>query len=384
MANKRISMIDLKQLLRLKIAGQSNRMIAEILNHSRNTINEYIRLFKTCPHSLEELSAFTMKQLHDLVEAQSNQSKSITDTKTAKERIQRVKDFEQNKEDYLKKLNRTGGTYQQVWFEYKETFPQGYGYTQFKYHLKALKKSTTYSLPMQHDYGDKLFIDYTGKKLPITDRSTGEVKEAEIFIGILGGSGYTYVEASLSQTQEDFVRCSVNCLEYLGGVPKALVPDNLKSAVVKTDKYEPQINRLYKSMSEHYDTIVYPARVYKPKDKALVEGAVKLVYQRIFYHLSELTFFTLAELNEQIFKYLQTYNRQQLYQKESSRLDLFLKHEKPLLSPLPNYRFEAKEVKRAKVQKNCHIWLEKNYYSCLLYTSPSPRDATLSRMPSSA
>ena len=106
MANKRISMIDLKQLLRLKIAGQSNRMIAEILNHSRNTINEYIRLFKTCPHSLEELSAFTMKQLHDLVEAQSNQSKSITDTKTAKERIQRVKDFEQNKEDYLKKLNR--------------------------------------------------------------------------------------------------------------------------------------------------------------------------------------------------------------------------------------------------------------------------------------
>ena len=260
-------------------------------------------------------------------------------------------------------------------------------------------------MPMHHKYGDKLFIDFTGKKLPIVDPTTGEELQMEVFIGVLGGSSYTYVEACPSQRMEDFFRCTTNCLEYMGGVPQAIVPDNLKSAVTKASKYEATLNRQYKALALHYNTVVFPTRAVKPKDKALVEGAVKLVYQRIFFQLSKQTFFSLAELNEQIHLLLKTYNETPFYKQKTTRLERFLLHEKSLLQPLPIDGFELKHVKRATVQKNCHVWLDQHYYSvpyahvgkwvqlhynnrvvevCLLYTSPSPRDATLSRMPSSA
>ena len=216
---------------------------------------------------------------------------------------------------------------------------------------------------MQHKYGDKLFIDFTGKKLEIVNRATGEITEVEVYIGILGGSNYTYVEASRSQKLEDFINCTVNCLEYFGGVPQALVPDNLKSAVTKASNYEATINGHYKSMAIHYNTIVYPTRAVKPRDKALVEGAVKLVYQRIFFHLSKQVFFSLAELNEQIWILLKKYNNQPFYKQTQSRKERFLKEEKALLNPLPPYRFEPKQTKSAKVQTNCHVWLEQHYYS---------------------
>lgn len=218
-------------------------------------------------------------------------------------------------------------------------------------------------MPMDHKYGDKLFIDFTGKKLSIVDRSTGEIREVEVFIGVLGGSSYTYVEACPSQKLEHFIRCTVNCLEFLGGVPQALVPDNLKSAVDKASNYEATVNRQYKSLGVHYNTFVFPTRSAKPRDKALVEGAVKLVYQRIFFHLSKMTFFSLAELNEQIHILLEQYNDQPFYKQNESRKERFLKNEKELLRPLPAYRFEPKEVNRAKVQKNCHVWLKEHYYS---------------------
>ena len=218
-------------------------------------------------------------------------------------------------------------------------------------------------MPMTHKYGDKLFIDYTGKKLPIVNNQTGEVKEVQVFIGILGGSSYTYVEACETQGMEDFFKCTVNCMEYFGGVPQALVPDNLKSAVIIASKYEATINRQYQALALHYKTVVYPTRAVKPKDKALVEGAVKLVYQRIFYHLSKQTFFSLAELNEQIWLLLKGYNNRPLYQQQISRTEQFETHEKQLLMALPTNRFEFKQVKKAKVQKNCHVWLEKHHYS---------------------
>ena len=218
-------------------------------------------------------------------------------------------------------------------------------------------------MPMRHKYGDKLFIDYTGKKLPVVDRATGEVKQMEVFVGVLGGSNYTYIEACPSQNLEHFITCTVNCLEYMGGVPQALVPDNLKSAVTRADRYEAMVNRQYKSLALHYDTVVYPTRVAKPRDKALVEGAVKLVYQRIFFHLSKQTFFSLAELNEQLHLLLAKYNDAPFYKQTESRKERFDREEKELLKPLPSYRFEQKQIARNLVHKNCHIWLNKHYYS---------------------
>ncbi len=355
MANKRIEIMDLKHMLQLKVAGKSNRVIGELLGRSRNTVNDYIKLFKQLDQSLEELSLLPLSELHKLVASLKE--------KKATPKDERYQDLENHKEIYLTDLKRPGATYQTIWYQYRQSFPNGYSYTQFKVHLKKFEQRTEYSMPMQHKFGDKLFIDFTGKKLPVVNRATGEIKQMEVFVAILGGSNYTYVEACPSQNLENFIGCTVNCLEYIGGVPQALVPDNLKSAVTKASKYEATINRHYKSLAVHYNTVVYPTRVAKPQDKALVEGAVKLVYQRIFFHLSKQTFFSLAELNEQIHILLEKYNNQPFYKQTESRAERFIKQEKKLLNPLPPHRFEPKEVKRGKVQKNCHVWLDQHYYS---------------------
>jgi len=355
MANKRTEIMDLKQMLQLKVAGKSNRTIGELVGRSRNTVNEYIGLFKEQDKSLEELSQLSLSELKQLVDSLKAEKVAEVDF--------RYGELEKHKAGYLNDLKRPGATYQVIWQQYRESFPDGYSYTQFKVHLKKFQEQRDYSMPMQHKYGDKLFIDFTGKKLDVVDRATGEVKQMEVFVAVLGGSNYTYLEACESQNLENFIRCTVNCLDYIGGVPQALVPDNLKSAVTKASKYEAVINRHYKAMAVHYKTVVYPTRAAKPKDKALVEGAVKLVYQRIFFHLSKQTFFSLAELNEQINILLKSYNERPFYKQSESRVERFIKQEKDLLNPLPPHRFEPKEVKRAKVQKNCHVWLTSHYYS---------------------
>ena len=347
--------MDLKLLIQLKVGKKSNREIGEIIECSRNTVNDYVQLFKQTGKSWSELNVLDGKELKKILDQQKNSSKISKDT--------RYENLVKHKQTYLNDLKRTGATYQTIWQIYRTHFPKGYSYTQFKLHLKSFTKQQSYSMPMHHKYGDKLFIDFTGKKLSIVDRTTGEVIQVEVFIGILGGSNYTYVEACPSQKMEDFFRCTVNCLEYMGGVPQALVPDNLKSAVTKASNYEAIINRQYKALALHYKTVVFPTRALKPKDKALVEGAVKIVYQRIFFELSKQTFFSLAELNEQIFLLLKGYNEIPFYKQEACRTERFLLHEKSLLKPLPVDRFEPKEVKKVTVHKNSHVWLNKHYYS---------------------
>ncbi|MWD30549.1 IS21 family transposase, partial [Aquicoccus sp. SCR17] len=150
---------------------------------------------------------------------------------------------------------------------------------------------------MEHKAGDKLFIDFTGKKLHIVDRETGELKELEVFVCILGSSQYTYVEACASQKLEDFIRCTENALWFYGGVPKALVPDNLKSAVTKSSRYEPKVNEVFADFAEHYETAVLPTRTYRPRDKAIVENAVKIIYTRVFAPLRNQVFHSMADIN---------------------------------------------------------------------------------------
>lgn len=355
MANRKIEIMDLKQLLQLKAKGYSNRRIAAHIGISRNTVNDYIQLFGRSEKSFEELSQLSLGAIKKLEAHLSDKPTAVVNKK-----------YEQLREripGYLQELKRPGCTYQQLWYQYQSDYPSGYGYTQFKHHLHAYEKSEQVSFVFRHKYGDKLFIDFTGQKLQVVDRHSGEVEQVEVFVGILGGSQYTYVEACPNQRMEHFIRCTVNCLEYIGGVVQALVPDNLKSAVDKANNYEPILNRQYKAMALHYDTTVVPARAIKPRDKALVEGAVKLVYQRIFYPLRNHIFFSLAELNEHIRALLSSYNQRLFQGRDYSRQDLFEQHEKPLLSVLPTHRFEIKTFKRAKVQKNTHVWVEKHYYS---------------------
>ena len=154
----------------------------------------------------------------------------------------------------------------------------------------------------------EIFIDFSGKRLTIVDPSTGEVREVEVFVAILPFSQYTYVEACDSQKKEDLIRCCSNMLKYFGGVPKAIVTDNLKSAVTKACKYEPVVNRTLKEFAVHNRCAINPTRSYSPQDKALVENAVNLTYQRIYYPMREMTFFSITDLNQEIQKHLETYN----------------------------------------------------------------------------
>lgn len=159
----------------------------------------------------------------------------------------------------------------------------GYNYSQFCHHYHSWRIiENSVSMHIEHKSGDKMFVDFTGKKMEIIDKDTGEIKKVEIFVAILGASGLTYVEAVESQKKHDFIKANENALYYFGGVPMAIVPDCLKSAVTKADRYEPEINQEYEDFANYYGTIILPARSRKPKDKALVENAVKIVYSRIF------------------------------------------------------------------------------------------------------
>ncbi|WP_268225866.1 IS21 family transposase, partial [Sinomicrobium oceani] len=216
-----------------------------------------------------------------------------------------------------------------------------------------------------HKAGDKLFIDYAGKKLSIVNKQTGEITEVEFFVAILGASQYTYAEASPSQQKEDFIASVENALHFYGGVPQAIVPDNLKSAVTKSSKFEPTINETFLDFAEHYQTTVLPARAYKPRDKSLAEGAVRILYQRIFAALRNRVFHTLEALNDAIWDELDKHNNKKLTSRPLSRLQMFNTIEKQELSPLPCKRYEIKHQSMATVGQNGHIQLgkDKHYYS---------------------
>ena len=220
-------------------------------------------------------------------------------------------------------------------------------------------------MPTNHKAGEKLFIDYAGKKLHIIDRETGEIKPVEVFVATLGASQYTYVEASFSQKIPDFISSVKNSLHYFGGVPRCIIPDNLKSAVTKSNKYEPHVNEQFACFASHYNTSIMPSRALKQKDKSLVEGAVKITYTRIYAALRDKEFYSIQELNLEIKKLLLTYNQTPFQKKKHSRSELFLEIEKDALMALPLEKYELRDYKIATVQKNCHVYYasDKNYYS---------------------
>ena len=221
------------------------------------------------------------------------------------------------------------------------------------------------SMKLDHQPADEVMVDFAGKKLQIVDKESGEIKEAEVFVAALPYSQYTYVEACMSQKREDFIRCVGNALSFFGGVPKAIISDNLKSAVTRSSKYEPLVNKSFKDFARHYNCVVNPTRSYKPQDKALVEKAVSLVYQRVYYPMRGMVFFSLESLNKEIWKLLGPYNDLLFKRREASRKELFQSIERPLLKPLPDTAYQLKEYCRAKVQKAGYVYFspDKSYYS---------------------
>ena len=353
MARNRKSIMDIRQLLQLKQKGYSNRKVSEYLGISRNTVNEYVRFFKVNEKSYEELLLLDEADLAELFPR--------VDTKDK----QRYETLSKNFSYYQKELTKTGCTLQRLWYEYRQAEPRGYAYTQFVKYYRQWSKKIDASGILQHKSGEKLFADFSGKKLSYIDPATGETMEVEVFVGILPCTQYTYVRAVMSQRREDLITCINGCLQYLGGVPQAIVSDNLKSGVTKAHRYAPVINKTLKDCSLHYQTVIDPARPYRPKDKALVEGAINLVYQRIFYPLSKQQFFSLAQLNEAIGELLEKYNDYPFQNKDTSRRQQYLEVEKDQLQTLPAQPYLIRHYKRGKVQKISHVFLsdDKSYYS---------------------
>jgi transposase len=219
-----------------------------------------------------------------------------------------------------KELKKRGITRQILWERYIAMHSDGYKVSQFKYHYQQWLRRSKPVMHIEHIAGDKMFIDFAGEKLHIVHKETGEITDAEVFILVLGASQLAYVEAALTQSKEDFIACCEHALAYYGGVPMAIVPDNLKSAVIKSSLYEPTLNQAFENFALHYSTTILPTRSYKPKDKSLVEGAVRIAYQRIYSVLDRKVFHTLEELNEAIRKIVEPHNNTRFTNRPYSRM----------------------------------------------------------------
>ena len=353
MAGKIMRMYKLKQIISLKMQGQSRKSIAKAVGTSKTTVKKYLQLIES--NYWDEQLLLSMED-HELEALFMSPPQDMT---------LRNADMQTMMGYFIKELQRVGVTRWVLWGEYKIKHPGGYSYSQFCYYLQQHIKAKSATMHFEREPGDKLFIDYAGKKLHIVDAHTGEIKEVEVYIATLGYSQYTYVEASMNQKKETFIRSTENALHHFGGVPKVLVCDNLKSAVTKASKYEADINGDFLDFANHYQSAVLPARSAKPKDKALVEKSVNIIYSRIYAKLRDMVFHTLEDLNFAIKKYLAEHNNTLFQGKDYSRFQCFETDEKLHLRSLPAEHYQIKEYYQMQVLKNCHVQLhkDKHYYS---------------------
>lgn len=352
MAGKKLEMKEVRQILTMLLQGHGSKFIQDTIGVSKNTVKSY-------RNRVQERGAdYTALLSKDDAEIERFFKR---DTSGGDRRKSDVTDVFKTVADELKK---TGMTLFTIWSEYRLANPDGYSYSQFCKLYGEYTEETSPTMHISHEKADKLYVDYTGKKIPYVVRETGELLYAEVFIATMGFSEYTYVEASESQKQECFAESICNALEFFGGVPVSVVPDNLKSAVIKPDKYSPQLNATFEQLSAHYGFSADPARSLHPKDKSLVERHVTIVYQQIFARIRNMTFFSIQEINDAIRPFLVAMNSMNFQRMPCSRSDLF-EQERGLLSPLPQYRFEFMKRKTWTVGKNYHFELtdDKHYYS---------------------
>jgi len=350
---RKISMSKIKEVLRLKYLNKlSNRQIQSITGVSRNSVANYAEAYKELGSTLTEVLALSDDALQDLFHPKKIKFASV------KSSI--------NHPDWVKvheALKKKGMTRLLLWEEYKQADNTLYSYSQFNRYYKRYIQTINPSMRQIHYSGDKLFIDYSGLTMPITDQFTGEISKAQIFVSVLGASGYTFVHASASQSTEDFINSHVEAFLFYGGVPNILVPDNLKAAVISHKKGIVKLNESYADMGRHYSVAIEPARPYKPQDKSKVELGVKAIQRWILMRLRHHTFFSINELNNEIGLLLDRYNNRIIRRLGKSRVSLFSELDKPQLRSLPTNRYIYKQFKLATVGVDYHVELEGSGYS---------------------
>ena len=256
-----------------------------------------------------------------------------------------------------------GVTLQLLWLEYRERHPDGFGYSWFCHAYRLWAGRLDLVMRQQHRAGEKLFVDFAGMTVPITDPGTGEVWQAELFVAVLGASNYTYAEALASQALPHWIGAHVAAFEAFGGCPAIIVPDNLRSGVTRPHRYEPEINRSYGEMATHFGCAVIPARSGRPRDKAKVESGVLVAERWVLAALRQRTFFSLAEANAAIAERVAWLNARPFKRLPGSRRELFETLDRPALRPLPVRRYEYAEWRMAKVNIDYHVEVDRHWYS---------------------
>jgi transposase len=263
----------------------------------------------------------------------------------------------------VREMKRTGVNLTVLWEEYRERNPEGYSYSRFCDLYRHFERRLSPVMRQHHVAGDKLFIDYSGKKVPIIDPATGVIHEAELFVAVMGASNYTYAEATRTQSLPDWIGAHVRMFQFYDGVPRLLVPDNLKSGVHKASFYDPEINRSYAMMAAHYDVGIWPARPRKPKDKAKAEAGVRFAQTYILGRLRNHRFFSLEECNTAIRAALRDMNDRTMRRLGLSRRELFESIERPALRPRPEVDWEYAEWRLARVAPDYHVEVDGFFYS---------------------
>ncbi len=347
-------MSQIKQLLQLYKQGMPFKTIARTLGMSRNTVKSYLQKLSLLGIEIDILLAMDDPILEGRFHA-GNPAYSDNRFDTLKPKL----DY------YQKELTRKHVTRRLLWQEYLSEQPQGYAYTQFCYHLNQHAKASKPTMVLNHIAGEKMYVDFAGDKLSYVDKETGEIIECQVFVACLPYSDYSFAMAVRTQSIEDFLFALACALAFFGGCPKILVPDNLKAAIVKAHSYDPDINRSLEDFANHYNMAIVPARVRKPRDKALVENQVQLIYARVYARLRNEQFFDIQSLNVAIAQRNKEHTQTRMQQKPYSREEKFLGEEKMQLQPLPQTAYELKHYRDLKVGQNNHVYLalDKHYYS---------------------
>ena len=343
-------MRKIREVLRLyHAAGMSVRAIARSVKASPSTVGEYIRRAEVhglgwpLPGSLDDGE---LERRLFPAPAPSGTRRPLPDwSKVHRE------------------LRRKGVTLALLWQEYKASHPEGLQYSWFCEQYRAWASTLDVVMRQEHRAGEKMFVDYAGQTVPVVDRETGEERQAQVFVAVLGASSYTFAEATWTQTLPDWTASHVRAFEFFGGCPELVIPDNLRSAVSRAQRYEPDINPTYHDLADHYGVAVLPARARRPRDKAKVEVAVQVVERWILAALRNRTFFSLAELNAAIARLLERLNARAFRKLPGSRRSLFEQLDRPALRPLPTERYVFAEWKKVRVNIDYHVEVDGHYYS---------------------
>jgi len=351
MPTGRLNMRRIRDVLRLKFGqGLSERDIAVSLGLGKGSVGAYIgrarraELTWPLPEGLDDDSLELL-----LFPASST-----------------VPDPDRPIPDWLmidRELRRPGVTRMLLWEEYRAAHPEGFAYTWFCTHYDAWKGRVRPTMRQTHVGGEKVFVDFAGDTIDVIDPATGEVLAQKLFVAAMGASNFIYAEAVASEGLEDWIGAHVRMFTFLGGVPSIVVPDNLKSAVIKADRFDPGLNRSYAEMAAHYGTAILPARPRKPRDKAKVEVAVQVAQRWILARLRNHQFFSLADLNAAIRRLLDELNMRIMRGYGASRADLFATLDRSQLQPLPDVPYAFARWKRARVAPDYHVEADSSWYS---------------------